>query len=392
MSKPALAWRKEASAVEAVPVPAVPQVRPWLDEAELSQVAAVLRSGWITEGPRAQEFTARLDALIGVPHGVLAPNGTLALTLGLLALGVGPGDEVLLPDITFIGSATAVILAGATPIWVDVDRDQFQIDLERAAALLSPRTRAIMPVHLFGTACAMDAVLGFARHHGLAVIEDAAQGIGVRWRGQPVGSFGDVGCFSFFADKTITTGEGGYVACSDPAIHERLLRLRNQGRPERGTFIHPALGFNFRVTDLQCAVGLAQLDRLDRILARKAVLHRRYRENLAGLDALRILGAAPGANLVPFRCVLIAERAGALMRHLADGGIQTRSFFYPLHRQPGLKDWAARLGLPARLFDDDAYPNAVFGWDHGVCLPVYPTLGLDEVDRICDLIAGFYRG
>jgi perosamine synthetase len=368
----------------------IPQISPWLDEEAAEAVAAVVRSGWITEGPATHDFGERLNALIGVPYGVFAPNGTLALTLGLLALGIGPGDEVLVPDITFIGSASAIILAGATPVFTEVDGQCFQIDVERARDRLTPRTKAVMPVHLFGTACNMHDLRRFVSEHGLAMIEDAAQGIGVTFDGRHVGSFGDVGCFSFFADKTITTGEGGYVACRDDGIYERLRLLRNQGRLDRGSFVHPSIGFNFRLTDLQSALGLVQLNRLPRIIERKTAIIGQYRERLAAVPEVRLLGAAPEANHVPFRCVLIVDQPHALMDYLAERGIQPRSSFYPLHRQPSLKE-SSHGRISSDLFDDGKYPNAIFSWDHGVCLPVHPTLTDDEVDIICGAVIRFIR-
>jgi perosamine synthetase len=368
----------------------IPQVSPWLDAETAESVAAVVRGGWITEGPLSREFSERLNALIGAPYGVFAPNGTMALSLGLMALEVQPGDEVLVPDITFHGSAAAVAMVGAIPIFTEVDPECFQIDLESAHTRLTERTRAIMPVHLYGTACDMEAINSFAQSYDLKVIEDAAQGIGVMSDGRHVGSLGDVGCFSFFADKTITTGEGGYVACGDPAIYKRLRLLRNQGRLDRGSFIHPAVGYNFRITEMQSALGIAQLSRLEKIVQRKAQLIARYRDRLSGIHQARILGPAARANQVPFRCVLMAEDAKGLMAHLEQQGIQPRTSFYPLHRQPGLRAWSAGR-IPESVFEDHGYRNANYSWDHGVCLPIYPALTEVQVDEICDAIRAFYR-
>jgi len=179
--------------------PSIPQVEPWLGEEEAIAASKVIATNWISEGPNCAAFSERLRDLIGTPYGVFAPNGTLALALALMALGLGPGDEVLIPDITFIGSANAAIMVGATPIFVDVDSNTYQISLSHADALITPRTRAIMPVHLYGTACDMEAVQAFAMRHALKIVEDAAQGIGVFYRERHVGSFGDAGCFSFFS-------------------------------------------------------------------------------------------------------------------------------------------------------------------------------------------------
>ena len=345
-----------------------------LGEEEAAAAQRVVMSGWITEGPEASAFVEELKALVGVEYGVLAPNGTLALALGLMALGIGPADEVLVPDITFIGSATSVILAGARPVFVEVEPDTFQIDLADAGRRITPATRAIMPVHLYGTACDMDGIDAFATRNGLNVIEDAAQGVGVRYRNRHVGSFGDVGCFSFFADKTITTGEGGFVACRDAAVYERLLLLRNQGRMHSGTFLHPEIGYNLRLTDIQAAIGRLQLRKLDSIIATKRKLHAAYVDALSGIETLRVLGPAENASLVPFRCVVLAEDAQGLMRHLSDNKIESRGFFYPLHRQPA---FGATTDTP-----DTGFANALDGHRRGICLPLHCGMSTEDVTRI----------
>lgn len=363
----------------------IPQVVPWLEEAERAAVGETVAANWITEGPKAAAFSARLNDLIGVEYGVFAPNGTLALALGLMALGVGAGDEVLVPDVTFIGSATAVLLVGATPVFVEVNRDNFQIDVGHAATLVNQRTRAVMPVHLYGMCCDMDAVMALAGRHGLWVIEDAAQAVGVRYKGRHAGSIGDVGCFSFFADKTITTGEGGYVVCRDEAVHEALRLLRNQGRLDRGSFVHPAIGYNFRITDMQAAVGLAQIGKLDDIVARKLAIMAWYRHGLAGLDALSYLTLEPGSSYVPFRMVVLCDGAKGLARTLEDAGVEARGFFYPMHQQPCFDYLDRAAGGPLAL-DDEIYPNAIHGYQHGLCLPIFPTLGEDDVGYVCHVI------
>jgi len=361
----------------------IPQVELWMDEHERAAVDAVLRSGWITEGPRAAEFARCFNALLGVNYGAFAPNGTLALVLALLALGIGPGDEVIIPDSTFIASANAVVMTGAKPVFVDVDK-HFQIDPICLSSKLTSNTKAIMPVHLYGMAANMTAVMAFARRHGLKVVEDAAQGVGVWHKGKPVGTWGDVGCFSFFADKTLTMGEGGYVVTNDMHIYGRLRLLRNHGRINSGTFIHPDIGWNFRITDLQAAIGLAQFARLPEIIQRKQMTLDWYRERLADVPQVRILEAPPDSNHIPFRAVLLCERVRDLMAYLKDRDVEPRTFFYPLHRQPCF----GHLNPGS----DREYSNAVYGWEHGMCLPVFPTLKEDQVGYICSKIKEFYRG
>lgn len=367
----------------------IPQVIPWLGEEEAAAAASTISSNWISEGPNCAAFSQRLNDLIGVSYGVFAPNGTLALVLALMALGIGPGDEVLIPDITFIGSANAVVMVGATPIFVDVDRQTFQIDLTFADSLVTARTRAIMPVHLYGTACDMTTVHAFAGRHGLKTVEDAAQGVGVMYKGRHVGGFGDAGCFSFFSDKTITTGEGGYVVCQNPDIYERLRYLRNQGRQNAGSFIHPMIGYNFRFTDIQAAIGLVQLSKLDTIITRKQLVLSWYKQDLSDIRDIRILGPAPESTHTPFRCVLIAPRANELMAHLDHRGVQSRSFFSPMHSQPCFTTWFKTKTHVPSLRDED-YPNAIYGSRNGLCLPAFPTLSRDQVAYIAAQIVEFY--
>ncbi len=247
-----------------------------------------------------------------------------------------------------------------------------------------------MPVHLYGTACDMSAVMQLAHEKGLLVVEDAAQGIGVTYNGRHVGGIGDFGCFSFFADKTITTGEGGYVVCRDSKNYEKLLQLRNQGRLDRGSFIHPAIGYNFRITDVQAAIGLAQFARLDQIIKRKQEHIENYVRAFADLPNVRVLRAGQGANHVPFRCVIIVDRATELMKYLEQNGVQSRTFFFLLHSQPGLAG-AIKAADVADLYQDRDFPNAIFGWERGVCLPMHASLSKDELDLVCSLVRSFYR-
>jgi perosamine synthetase len=367
----------------------VPQVQPWLGPEEAAAVRGTIEASWITEGPQTAVFGERLNALMGAEYGAFAPNGTLALLLGLLALEIGPGDEVLVPDTTFIGSATSVMLAGATPVFVEVNQRNFQVDVSRAEALVTPRTRAIMPVHLYGMVANMTEVMAFSERYGLRVIEDAAQAVGVRYEGRHAGTFGDVGCFSFFADKTITTGEGGYVVCRTEEVHEKLLCLRNQGRRDRGSFIHPTVGYNFRMTDMQAAVGVAQLARLDRIIERKRTILGWYRDELDGVEPVTFLDVEPGSEFVPFRVVLIGRDAHGLMAFLEERGVSARTFFHPMHKQPCFAHLGRARGGPLDL-DDSAYPNATYGYDHGVCLPVFPELSREQVEYVCAGIREFY--
>lgn len=346
-----------------------------------------MKSGWLSEGQRSTGFVEAFVALTGARYGVLAPNGTLALVLAATAAGLGAGDEVLVPDTTFYGSATAMCALGAVPIPVEVDPECFLLDLDAAEASITPRTRAIMPVHLYGTACDMAAVQRFAARHDLVVIEDAAQGVGVTSNGLHVGSASDFGAFSFFADKTITTGEGGFVTCRDEAMFDRLRYIRNQGRIDRGSFVHDEFGINYRLTDIQAAIGLVQLSRLPEIIRRKQETWGWYRDALDGIPGIRLVGAAPGANHVPFRCVVMADDGPVFRDALQAAGVQVRTGFYPVHAQPGLLKWFDRHArqMPA---GPNGFAASLGHYEGAVLLPVHQDVTEADVARIAAVARG----
>ena len=295
--------------------------------------------------------------------------------MALLALDLPPGSEILIPTFTFYASASVAIFAGLTPVFVDADPETFNVDVDALESLITERTSAIMPVHVYGHSPPLDRIVEFANHHGLAVLEDAAQAYGVVYRGRHAGTWGRAGVISFFADKTVTMGEGGVVLTDDTALYERLRLLRNQGRAHSGTFVHESLGMNFRVTDLQCAVGRAQLRKLPEIVAKKREHHGRYVANLSDVRGVRWLRVQPGSSHIPFRFALITDRREQLAAALEQAGVQTRSFFYPLHRQPALQKYARE---PLRVAEE-LYRT-------GLCLPVHQGLTMGEIDQISDII------
>lgn len=362
----------------------VSQFEPCLGEEEIQELLDCVRTKWLTEGKKSEEFVERLKAYTGAKHLVLAPNGTLALFMAVAVAGLGPGDEVVVPDFTFLGSATAVVLAGATPVFADVHPETFNLTPESLRRAISPRTKGVMPVHIYGQAADMDPILNIAKEHGLKVIEDAAQGIGVRYKGRHVGTIGDLGCFSFFADKTMTTGEGGAVLTNDDAMGERLLYFRNQGRLQRGSFIHPQMGWNFRLTDIQSAIGLAQMRKLDWIIQRKSEVEEHYRRFLAAVPEVRLPKADPAGTRVPFRINLLVPDPQALCDHLERVGVGVRRFFYPLHRQPCFTPQNSRSGTD--------FIHSVHAFEHGVSLPSSVNLTPAEIEYVCSRIADFYQG
>ncbi|MFO8048506.1 MAG: DegT/DnrJ/EryC1/StrS family aminotransferase [Desulfosudaceae bacterium] len=360
----------------------IPQVEPFFDDKETAYVSSALENRWITEGPFAEKFLEAVKNLTGAPYAVLAPNGTLGLYLALVAGGITSG-EVIVPDFTFNASASAVVFAGARPVFVDVRSSDLNIDPGRIEEAITPRTRAIMPVHVYGQSCDMAAITGIARKHHLQVVEDAAQSLGVFHDNRHTGLIGDVGVISFFADKVITTGEGGLVLTRHRDIHEKLTYLRNQGRMQSGTFVHPSLGLNFRMTDLQCAVGLAQMEKFPEIAAARLRNYELYQAFLKDIEQVRFLARNDFCNLVPFRVPLLVEEPGSLRDYLESRQIQTQRFFFPLHRQPCYQSAEAEEGR---------FRNSDHAYEKGLLLPVFSSLTEEQIGYVCSQVAAFYGG
>ena len=356
----------------------IPEFSPQLGTAEIAEVIETLEDNWVTEGKKTQQLEELLAQYFGCKHVIMVPNGTLALFAALKVLGVGAGDEVIVPDFTFFGTASAVVLSGARPVLVDVDEFDGTISVAAAEASLSENTKAIIPVHIYGQSCDMLSVMRFAREHGLYVIEDAAQGFGVDFGDKHVGTFGNIGCISFFADKTLTTGEGGALIVSDDETARQCRYFKNQGRPARGSFIHNHMGYNFRITDMQAAIGLAQFKRIGETIKRKQSLRAAFYELLDGCPGVRMPLDNGFGNVVPFRVNILVEKPEALSRFLAERGIATRRFFYPLHLQPAL---TARNSAVRRT------PiQSVRLFEAGLMLPSGLDLTEDQIDYICACI------
>jgi perosamine synthetase len=355
----------------------------WLPEIgahEYPLIQEVLKSNYVNEGDVAEEFERRLAALLGVKHVVMATSGTAAITLALMGLGVQSGDEVIVPDITFIATANAAVLAGATPVLVDVDPRTLNIDPEAVCRAITSRTRAIVPVHVSGRAADLSTLLQVAENHGLKVVEDAAEGFVSRHNGRYLGTIGHAGCLSFSPNKTITTGQGGAVLTDDDALHVRLRELKDQGRPVRGTGgddVHHSIGFNFKFTNLQAALGLGQLNYLEDRLERARLIYRGYAEGLAGVPGIVL----PGFDLENGECPqwtdALVERRDALDAHLLSLDIHCRRFWFPLHTQ-----------APYRQ-PDQAFPNSTAVSRQALWLPSAFSLTDDDVATVCAAIRGF---
>lgn len=349
-----------------------PVAAPDLAGNEAAYVMECLHSTWISsQGKFLDEFEARLAAFTETRHAVVTCNGTVALHLALASLGVSAGDEVIVPSLTFIATANAVRYCGAEPVFADSDTRTGCISPASVERLITPRTRAVVPVHLWGHPCEMDAIRQIADEHGLWMVEDAAEAIGARYRGQSVGSLGDAGVFSFFGNKIVTTGEGGAVTTNDDALAERLRLLRGQGMTPSRRYWHETLGFNYRMSNLAAAIGVAQMERIDSLLDRRRMVARWYRDALASCDLFSLpIEAADVHHAWWMVSVLLPEWADrdALMTRMADRGIETRPFFYPAHEMPMYQDSVS----------DGCCPIASEMSRRGICLPT--SSGLSQRD------------
>lgn len=358
----------------------VPVNEPLLNGNEEKYLVECVRTGWISsEGPFIRKFEEQFSARMGRRYGVAVSNGSVALDAAVVALGLGHGDEVILPTFTIISCAAAIVRAGAVPVVVDCDPVTWNMDVSQVAARITPRTKAIMVVHIFGLPVDMDPLLELADRHGLKVIEDAAEMHGQTYRGRPCGSFGDISTFSFYPNKHVTTGEGGMILTDNPVLADKCRSLRNLCFKPEQRFVHDELGWNLRMTNLQAALGVAQTERLDEFVRIKRNMGQRYTELLAGTPGVQLpLQRTDFADNIYWVYGIVLNPdvpfdGKAAMARLADLGIGSRPFFWPMHEQPVLR----RMGL----FADERHPVAERLGRRGFYLPSGMALTDEQMKR-----------
>jgi len=372
------------------PTRPIPVNEPLLDGREKEYLARCIETGWVSsDGPYIRQFEEALASRMQASHGIAVASGTAALETALYAVGVGSGDEVIMPSYTIISCAIAALRLGAKPVVVDVDPETWCINVDQIESRITPRTKAIMPVHMWGHPADMDPILALAARRGLKVVEDACQAHGAEYKGRRAGSLGDAAAFSFYANKIITTGEGGMVTCRDAGVAERARSYRNLCfKPER-RFYHTELGYNFRMSNIQAAVGLAQTERLEEFITIKRRQARLYHELLGKIPGVRTATERAGMRCVYWMHVVeladqIPVDARTAMERLAKRGIATRPFFLGLHEQPALHD----LGL----LKGERHPVTERAYRRGFYLPSGMTLTDEQIRTVCAAMEAVVRG
>lgn len=356
---------------------------PLLGDKELEYVTACVKSGWVSSlGEYVRRFENSFAGYCGVAYGVATFNGTVALHLLAATLNLGPGDEVIMPSLTYVATANAIRYTGATPVFVDSERETWNIDPAQVAEAITPRTRAIMAVHLYGHPAEMDTLRALASEHGLHLLEDAAEAHGACYKGRRVGGLGDAAIFSFYGNKIITTGEGGLLITNNKAWAERAFFLENQGRYSDDPYWHPEIGYNYRMTNVQAAIGLAQFERIEELLAIRRRNAAHYNQRLAGIPGLTLPAEAPWATNVYWMYSVIIEDEFGLSRdivrqRLREAGIESRPFFYPVHTLP-----MYRTGQSLPVAEDLGR--------RGINLPSAATLTTHQIDFICDTLINLH--
>jgi perosamine synthetase len=341
---------------------------PNLGEQEKKKLCECVDSTYVsTAGPFVPEFEERFAGYLGVPSAVAVQSGTAALHVALAEIGIGPGDEVIVPALSFVASVNPVLYAGATPVLVDVDPETWILDMAKVRKALTPRTKAVIPVHIYGNPCDLDALRELCEGEGISIIEDATESLGGTWRGRPTGTFGELGCFSFNGNKLITTGGGGMVVSRDPERAKHVKFLVNQARDASKGYFHPELGYNYRMTNLEASLGLAQMERIDGFLAAKRRFAAIYREVLDGIDGVTLQKETPGGESAWWLPSITVENIPVpeLQEALRTQGVPTRRIFSPMHTFPYLKQnapfpcpnaeriYERGLNLPASTVSDD---------------------------------------
>ncbi len=365
----------------------IPVAKPALIGNERAYVLDCIDTNWISSnGKYIHEFEQEFAKFIGVNYALSCSNGTVALHLALLAIGIKPGDEVIVPTLTFVATANAVMYCGATPVFVDSETETWNIDPHLIEQRITNKTKAIIVVHLYGHPANMDPIVELAKAYNLKIIEDVAEAHGATYKGRPVGSIGDVATFSFYGNKIMTTGEGGMVVTNDAAIGQMVQQLKGQGVSIDRKYWFPIIGYNYRMTNIQAAIGLAQLERINWHIERRIWLAAQYKLRLESIDEIYMQPEVVWAKHVYWMNTIIVKKRDplyrqALIEFLDSAGIETRPVFIPMHKLPPYM----------ALVNDQSFDVADLLSDCGFNIPSFATITIEEVDYICNTIKHFFN-
>lgn len=355
---------------------------PDIGDLELKYVTEAIRNNEISSvAPPVRRFEEAFAKRLGMKYAVSVNSGGSALFLTLKTLGIGPGDEVIMPSFTMVATAGAASHCGATPVFVDSQKNHYNIDASKIEEKITPRTKAIIPVHIYGQPCDMDEILEIAKKHNFLVIEDAAEAHGAKYKGRDAGAMGIAGCFSFYANKILTTGEGGIIVTNDEKLTDRLRHMRGYDFDDDKHFWHKTVAWNLRMSALEAALGLAQLERLDELVEKRRANAQYYTENLKSIPELTLFEELPETRNVFWMYGILAPDRDGLAEHLAKNGIETRTFFIPMHEQPLYQELPHSQG---------GFHNASRFGKHGLYLPSSSHLTKETKDAVINAIKEFY--
>jgi perosamine synthetase len=360
----------------------IPVYQPDLTGNESIYVNECIKSNWISsKGRFISDFEKQFAHKTGVSYTTSVSNGTVALHLALLALGIKDGDEVIVPTLTYVASVNAIRYCNAVPVFADSEPSRWQLDPQSIEAKITSKTRAIIVVHLYGQSCNMDHILKIASKYGLFVVEDCAEAIGTLYKGRHVGNYGNIATFSFFGNKTITTGEGGMVVSNSPSLIERAIHFKGQGLVKDRQYWHDVIGYNYRMTNIQAAIGLAQIERVDQLLSMKSEIARQYREAMHGLPVVFQEDDPDTRHSYWMVSILLSntEQRDSLRKYLEQNSVETRPIFFPVHT------------MPMYSSDQLSLPVAEKISSRGINLPSWPGLSANDIAFISELIEKFIK-
>lgn len=369
----------------------VPLSAPWINQDDIDAVLAVLQTSHLSIGPQVKAFERAVADRVGVKHGLAVNSGTSGLHLILEALGIGEGDEVITTPFSFVASANCIIYTGATPVFVDIDPDTLAIDPARIEAAITPRTKAIIPVDVFGQPCPIEEISAIAKRHNLAVVQDSCEAIGAVRNGKEVGGaeYCDAAVFAFYPNKQMTTGEGGIVVTNSDDLARAIDSLRNQGRDDAGTWMnHVRVGYNYRLDEMSAALGLSQVNRLDQILDHRDNVAKMYQQRLTGVQGITVPQVLPETSRMSWFVYVVqldeGIDKGEVIRQLDDRGVPSRPYFSPIHLQPVYRE---KFG-----FQGGEYPVTEAISQRTLAIPFYSLMPEDEVDYVCEQLKEVMSG